>query len=302
MSTAKRFRFLVSEDFLALLSKHVKDPAQRAQWLTQAVMNWDGAARGIPLSWRGKRHLNLDLDARGQKVMIGSDFNSAETFLSAVKQQIDLARRAPAPTPAPTKVGGEAAKQAKKAPATKAELKPQAAALAKPARKVASKAAKATTPSAPSSIATFGVAATAQAAPMAYLSLVEKAPTASSIEAQDLTADQVDVLHARLLDDQRDILARMGNARNQDTERAVDIADIASKSQDEEERQMFRVRLGAQLQQVVEALKRIKEGDYGWCEDTGEPIGWERLRANPTARYSVYAQARREQSERFRVA
>ena len=42
------------------------------------------------------------------------------------------------------------------------------------------------------------------------------------------------------------------------------------------------------------AIKRIDDGDYGWCEETGEPIGVARLLARPTATLSLEAQERRE--------
>jgi DnaK suppressor protein len=41
-------------------------------------------------------------------------------------------------------------------------------------------------------------------------------------------------------------------------------------------------------------LARIESGDYGWCEETGEPIGLNRLIARPTANLSLEAQERRE--------
>ena len=48
------------------------------------------------------------------------------------------------------------------------------------------------------------------------------------------------------------------------------------------------------LKKVKAALKRIEDGDYGWCEETGEPIGVERLIARPTATLSLESQQRRE--------
>ena len=48
------------------------------------------------------------------------------------------------------------------------------------------------------------------------------------------------------------------------------------------------------LKKVKAALKRIEDGDYGWCEETGEPIGVARLIAPPTATLSLEAQQRRE--------
>ena len=49
---------------------------------------------------------------------------------------------------------------------------------------------------------------------------------------------------------------------------------------------------------IDEALARIDTGDYGYCEETGEPIGLARLEARPIATLSVEAQERRELRER----
>ncbi|HIU84179.1 MAG TPA: RNA polymerase-binding protein DksA [Candidatus Aphodousia gallistercoris] len=48
------------------------------------------------------------------------------------------------------------------------------------------------------------------------------------------------------------------------------------------------------LKKVQAAIKRIDNGEYGWCEETGEPIGIARLLARPTATLSLEAQMRRE--------
>lgn len=48
------------------------------------------------------------------------------------------------------------------------------------------------------------------------------------------------------------------------------------------------------LKKVQAAIKRIDEGEYGYCEETGEPIGVRRLLARPTATLSMEAQERRE--------
>lgn len=48
------------------------------------------------------------------------------------------------------------------------------------------------------------------------------------------------------------------------------------------------------LKKVQAAIKRIDEGEYGYCEETGEPIGVRRLLARPTATLSLEAQGRRE--------
>ena len=52
------------------------------------------------------------------------------------------------------------------------------------------------------------------------------------------------------------------------------------------------------LRKIEQALIRVDEGSYGFCEDTGEEIGLKRLEARPVATLSVEAQERREQAER----
>nr|HMN84286.1 TraR/DksA C4-type zinc finger protein [Burkholderiaceae bacterium] len=48
------------------------------------------------------------------------------------------------------------------------------------------------------------------------------------------------------------------------------------------------------LKKIQQSLTRIESGDYGYCEETGEPIGVPRLLARPTATLSLEAQRRRE--------
>lgn len=52
------------------------------------------------------------------------------------------------------------------------------------------------------------------------------------------------------------------------------------------------------LKKIEEALARIESGEYGWCQETGEPIGIPRLLARPTATLCLEAQERREQLDR----
>ena len=52
------------------------------------------------------------------------------------------------------------------------------------------------------------------------------------------------------------------------------------------------------ISKINEALERIADGSYGFCEETGEPIGLERLEARPIATYSIEAQERHERMEK----
>src|SRR5258708_9324269 len=53
------------------------------------------------------------------------------------------------------------------------------------------------------------------------------------------------------------------------------------------------------LKKVEKSLRMIDDGSYGWCEETGEPIGVPRLIARPTATLSLEAQARRERVQKL---
>ena len=52
------------------------------------------------------------------------------------------------------------------------------------------------------------------------------------------------------------------------------------------------------ITKIDEALDRIEDGSYGYCEETGEPIGIERLEARPVATLSIEAQERHERMEK----
>ena len=53
------------------------------------------------------------------------------------------------------------------------------------------------------------------------------------------------------------------------------------------------------ISKIDKALKSIEEGEYGFCEETGDPIGLARLEARPTATLSVEAQERHERNEKI---
>ena len=55
------------------------------------------------------------------------------------------------------------------------------------------------------------------------------------------------------------------------------------------------------LKKIHTAISRIDSGEYGWCLETGEPIGLPRLLARPTAEYSIEAQERHEKMEKLRA-
>ena len=109
---------------------------------------------------------------------------------------------------------------------------------------------------------------------------------------------QVEYFRRKLLrlraDAQRELAALFPQADADDSIREGDQADQASAAVDREFDIVNRGRAHALLHQVDRALARIDNGTYGYCEDTGEPIGLRRLEAQPTATLTIEAQARRE--------
>ena len=77
-----------------------------------------------------------------------------------------------------------------------------------------------------------------------------------------------------------------------------DIADRASIETEVALELRARDRQRKLISKIDEALERIKRGEYGYCEETGEPIGIKRLEARPVATLSVEAQERHERLER----
>jgi DnaK suppressor protein len=55
------------------------------------------------------------------------------------------------------------------------------------------------------------------------------------------------------------------------------------------------------ISKIDQALNRIDDGSYGYCEDTGEPIGIKRLEARPIATLSIEAQERHEKLEKTQM-
>ncbi|MEL0144872.1 MAG: RNA polymerase-binding protein DksA, partial [Alphaproteobacteria bacterium] len=78
-------------------------------------------------------------------------------------------------------------------------------------------------------------------------------------------------------------------------------ADIADRASLESERSLelrTRDRERKLISKIDAALRRIEAGDYGYCEDTGEPISVNRLIARPIATLSIEAQERHERMEK----
>lgn len=77
-----------------------------------------------------------------------------------------------------------------------------------------------------------------------------------------------------------------------------DEIDRASLEADKALELRTRDRIRKLISKIDSALKRIEDGEYGYCEDTGEPIGIDRLEVRPVATLSIEAQERHERMEK----
>jgi DnaK suppressor protein len=85
---------------------------------------------------------------------------------------------------------------------------------------------------------------------------------------------------------------------HEDSTQHADLADRATSETDRALELRARDRQRKLISKIDAALARIEDGTYGYCEETGEPIGLKRLDARPIATLSVEAQERHERRER----
>jgi DnaK suppressor protein len=116
-----------------------------------------------------------------------------------------------------------------------------------------------------------------------------------------MNADQLAFFRTRL-EALRDEM--LGNAADtgehlKENENFADPNDRATVEEEHMLEQRVRDRERKLLKKVDAALRRIESGEYGWCLETGEPIGLPRLLARPTAEYSIEAQERHERLEKL---
>jgi len=105
----------------------------------------------------------------------------------------------------------------------------------------------------------------------------------------------------RLLSWREELLTESGvtlRHLQEDSLRAADIADRAAAETGRALELRTRDRERKLIQKIDEALERIADKSYGYCEETGEPIGLRRLEARPIATLSLDAQERHERRER----
>ena len=212
-----------------------------------------------------------------------------------------------------------ASKSKSPAPAAKTDLKKSAA---KPAAKAAPKAAAA---KAPAKAAPAGKAGQAAAAPRSIATAKPAPPVKSEGIPKKMVARPKPVnvvlppdyrpsdnepfmsdlqrayFRKRFLDWKDDILRQTRETLailHEDSTQHADLADRATSETDRATELRTRDRQRKLISKIDAAIARIDDGSYGYCEDTGEPIGVKRLDARPIATLSVEAQERHERREK----
>jgi DnaK suppressor protein len=112
---------------------------------------------------------------------------------------------------------------------------------------------------------------------------------------------QIEYFKQKLLNWKEDILRESRETLSHlqsETENHPDLADRASSETDRALELRTRDRQRKLIAKIDEAMRRIEDGSYGYCEETGEPIGVARLDARPIATLSLEAQERHERRER----
>jgi DnaK suppressor protein len=116
-----------------------------------------------------------------------------------------------------------------------------------------------------------------------------------------MCASQLEFFKRRLQELEEGLLKNAGetNEHLRETQFASDPADRATIEEEHALELRTRDRERKLLKKVQQAIVRIDSGEYGWCEETGEPIGIPRLLARPTATLSLEAQERREMRQKL---
>lgn len=121
-------------------------------------------------------------------------------------------------------------------------------------------------------------------------------------ESEYMNDKQLDFFRARLEQQKADLLSSAGETTEHLREDTSIVPDPVDRATIEEEHALelrTRDRERKLLKKIAQALARLDSGDYGYCDETGEPIGLQRLMARPTATLSLEAQQRREMKQKM---
>jgi len=284
----KRIRFQVSDAFLQQFEKILGESSSRGKLVRLLLQHWDGCIRPIPGEWRGTHDLRVTADERLEQII-------ESVKLKGVADRHEFLYQAFAhfvAEPSMVEEGGSGAKNTrKKTQGHRATKKKDAGATAK-------------TEAAPPSLRPAEKKDPGRTAKPSVIP--DTSSQDAAVDAGDLPPKRMAILKRNLLAMQKDCMDRIfelshGERESHEKSMDGDDADLAALNIERTERQNEIFRLQKQLREIDHALNKMKNGVYGHCEETGEPISFERLLANPTARLSLEAQQHKEKSLRMAV-
>ena len=124
-----------------------------------------------------------------------------------------------------------------------------------------------------------------------------------SLDEEYMNPQQLEYFRRRLVAWREELMQEaqetLDNLRDQSYQEVGDEADRASRESDHSLELRTRDRYRKLIYKIEGALAQIEEGNYGYCEDTGDMIGLKRLEARPIATLSIDAQERREIKEKM---
>ena len=134
----------------------------------------------------------------------------------------------------------------------------------------------------------------------------QKLPTEAEIikmpKSEYMSPAQLRFFRAKLTELKDGVLSNAGETTEHLREDTTIVPDPADRATIEEEHALelrTRDRERKLLKKIVQSIARLDSGDYGYCDETGEPIGLGRLIARPTATLSLEAQQRRELKQKM---
>ncbi len=126
-------------------------------------------------------------------------------------------------------------------------------------------------------------------------------PYAPSTDEEFMNDRQLDFFRQKLSDWKKEILEGSKSTIQQLQQESSSLPDVVDRASAESAKALelrTRDRQRKLIAKIDAALRRIDEGTYGYCDETGEPISLRRLQARPTATLSLEAQERHERKER----
>jgi DnaK suppressor protein len=136
------------------------------------------------------------------------------------------------------------------------------------------------------------------------IALSEKINLSNYVLSEDeefMNANQRAYFRSKLIAWKNDILREARETLDHLAEESANHPDLADRASSETDRAIelrARDRQRKLISKIDAALQRIEDGTYGYCEETGEPIGLKRLDARPIATLSIEAQERHERREK----